>query len=81
MQNSTNNRSALAAWKRQPLVNELISERDKLQKQLDEVLAGAYSKEAETEAESLYGQIAVLNKKIGTKASRVSPTKKEREAE
>ena len=69
---STDNRSAMAAWKRQPEINNLILERDRFQKQLDEILAGEFSEAAETQANSLYEQIAGLNKRIGTKTSRAN---------
>lgn len=70
MANSTDNRKAMAAWSRQPEINTLIAERDKLQKQLDKVLAGAFSEAAEKQADGLYNQIAALNKRIGTKQSK-----------
>jgi hypothetical protein len=70
--NSIDNSKALAAWKRQPEINSLIADRDKLQKQLDKVLAGPFSETAEQQASGLYDQIAALNKKIGTKTSRAN---------
>lgn len=67
---STQNRSAIDAWKRQPELNRDIAERDRLQKQLEKVLSGPYSESAEKQANELYGQIAAMNKTIGTKQSR-----------
>jgi hypothetical protein len=70
---SIDNSKALAAWKRQPEINGLIADRDKLQKQFDKILATpGFSAQAEKEATSLYEQIAALNKKIGTKTSRAN---------
>lgn len=77
MANSIDNSKALAAWKRQPEINGLIADRDKLQKQLDKILASPFSEAAEKQANSLYEQIAGLNKKIGSKASRIGKEKAE----
>jgi hypothetical protein len=74
---SIQNRSAMSAWRRQPEINNLIGEREKLQKQLDKILAGPFSEAAEKLANTLYQQIAGLNKKIGSKASRIGKGKAE----
>ncbi len=67
---SVQNSKAIGAWKRQPDIVNLEGQRDKIQKQLDKILASPYTESAEKQANTLYSEIAALNKKIGTKKSK-----------